>query len=181
MYLILIFILSWAKTIYLSPYIRDSNLETRKPLCMMSYEHNLIVNYLSRNSFLTQSSKSSKSIYFSFKGITFRYSDHRTISPRRYQIQVIRKSKDVFILLPGEKKYTRYNERTGFYFLRRLVKESEKSTGKEYGGKIAQKYRKQKLFQKEKRKFKKELNSLSGVSKKDLKTTVWEDLTALYM
>ena len=145
----------------------------------MSYESNLIVNYLSKNSFSTQISKSSKSIYFSFRGgINFRYSNHRTTSPRKDQIQVVRKSKGVLILLPGEKEYTWYTEKTGFYFLRRLVK---KSFPKEYCKENSQKYEKQKTFRKETRRFKRVLHSLSGTSKEGLKITVWEDLIALYM
>ena len=134
----------------------------------MSYECNLIVNYLSRNSYTIQPSKSSKSIYFYSHGITFRYSDHITISPKDNQIQVIRKAHKVLILIPGDKEYVRYNEKTGYYFLRRLVKGINKSFNSPTS-KSLKKYKKWKSLMRESREIKRYLNSLSGVSKDGFK------------
>ena len=146
--------------------IRYSNSETRKPLYMMSYESNLVVNFLHKNSILTQFSKSSKSIYFYFREISFRYSNHITYSPKERQIQIIRKSKGVWILFPGDKEFTKYNEKTGYYFLRRFIRDLGKTSG---DNKNTIRYKKWKSWDKERRRVKKFLHGLSGMSKKDLK------------
>lgn len=87
----------------------------------MSYEHNLLVNFLSKYSTDIQHSKISKSYYFYFKKLSIRYSDHKTEFLENNRIEIIRKSKQVLILLPDEIEYKTYNEKTGMYFIRRLI------------------------------------------------------------
>ena len=92
----------------------------------MSYEKNKIKYFLERNSILKIESKSTSSVYYYFKYYSVRYSNHFTqekLIPR--QLQVIRKSKEVWILVPEEIEYKKYNEKTGFYFIRKFLRESK--------------------------------------------------------
>lgn len=137
----------------------------------MSYRSNLIVTYLLKNSSLTLFSKSSRSIYFHFKGLSFRYSDHRSSSPRKDQIQVIRKASGVWILLPGEKEYIYRSEKSGLYVLRRLIRVSERPS-KDYKMGSLEKYKKWKSWDKENRKIKKYLHEILGMSIKKLPSDI---------
>ena len=79
--------------------------------------------FLDRNSLIQIPSKTTPSVYYYFKYSSVRYSNHFT--PEKTgcgQIQVIRTSKRVFILIPGESEYRILNEKTGFYLLRKLLK-----------------------------------------------------------
>lgn len=133
----------------------------------MSYERNKIKYFLERNSLIQIYSKTTSSVYYYFKYCSVRYSDHLTPSRiRTQQIQVIRTSRRVMILLPGETEYRRFNEKTGFYFLRKLLRSD--TTRKGAGEKQYQKFMKYKNRCKEKRKIRKELSSMKGHNLKTL-------------
>ena len=136
----------------------------------MSYECNPIINYMLKNSILIQCSKSSKSVYFYFRLVSFRYSDHRTSHTRHNQIQIIRKAHGVKILFPGDKEYTECSEKYGFYLIRRYLRGLEKASKRCCdGGRVSMGYRKWKIRVQESREIKRCLKGLSGVSKEGLK------------
>lgn len=128
----------------------------------MSYEKNKIKYFLERNSILKIESKSTSSVYYYFKYYSVRYSNHFTqekLIPR--QLQVIRKSKEVWILVPEEIEYKKYNEKTGFYFIRKFLRES-KTPKKIYKETKYIKFMKHKHFYIEDRKIKSFLKSIEG-------------------
>ena len=128
----------------------------------MSYEKNKIKYFLERNSISKIESKSTSSVYYYFKYYSVRYSNHFTqekLIPR--QLQVIRKSKEVWILVPEEIEYKKYNEKTGFYFIRKFLRES-KTPKKIYKETKYIKFMKHKHFYVEDRKIKSFLKSIEG-------------------
>lgn len=138
----------------------------------MSYENNRIKYYLDRNSLIQTYSKTTSSIYYYFRSFSVRYSDHITLSKlRTKQYQIIRTSKKVLIQKPEEDKYVNYNEKTGLYFLRKLVKED--IPRKDFRDVKYIKFMKNKNRNKEKRIIKKYLSDIIG---KDLKTLSIEDI-----
>ena len=114
-------------------------------------------------------SKTTPSIYYYFKYSSIRYSNHFTSEKTGCgQIQVIRMSKRVFILIPGESEYRILNEKTGFYLLRKLLKSD---LGKKSGSlkeKRYQKFMRNKRRVSESKKIDKYLKSLKGENLKTL-------------
>lgn len=135
----------------------------------MSYENNKIKYFLDRNSLIQMPSKTTPSIYYYFKYSSVRYSNHFTSEKTVFgQIQVIRTSKRVFILIPGESEYRVLNEKTGFYLLRKLLKND---LGKKSGSskeKHYQRFMKNKRRVSESKKIDKYLKSLKGENFKTL-------------
>ena len=135
----------------------------------MSYENNKIKYFLDRNSLIQMPSKTTPSIYYYFKYSSIRYSNHFTSEKIGCgQIQVIRMSKRVFILIPGESEYRILNEKTGFYLLRKLLKSD---LGKKSGSLKEKRYQKimrNKRRVSESKKIDKYLKSLKGENFKTL-------------
>ena len=135
----------------------------------MSYENNKIKYFLDRNSLIQMPSKTTPSIYYYFKYSSIRYSNHFTSEKIGCgQIQVIRMSKRVFILIPGQSEYRILNEKTGFYLLRKLLKSD---LGKKSGSlkeKRYQKFMRNKRRVSESKKIDKYLKSLKGENLKTL-------------
>lgn len=129
----------------------------------MSYENNKIKYFLNRNSLIQIPSKTTPSVYYYFKYSSVRYSNHFT--PEKTgcgQIQVIRTSKRVFILIPGESEYRILNEKTGFYLLRKLLKSDLKKKSESSKEKQYQRFMKNKRRVSESKKIDKYLKSLKG-------------------
>ena len=134
----------------------------------MSYENNKIKYFLDRNSLIQIPSKTTPSVYYYFKYSSVRYSNHFT--PEKTgcgQIQVIRTSKRVFILIPGESEYRILNEKTGFYLLRKLLKSDLRKKSGSSKEKQYKKFMKNKRRVSESKKIDKYLKSLKG---KNLRT-----------
>lgn len=134
----------------------------------MSYENNRIKHFLERNAIIKANSKSTPSVYYYFEYYNVRYSNHFThdkLIPR--QLQVIRKAKEVWILTPGEVDYRRFNEKTGFYFIRKYLK-NEKHKKKIFKETRYIKFIKQKQLYMEERKIKSFLKDLKFLYMKNL-------------
>ena len=135
----------------------------------MSYENNKIKYFLDRNSLIQMPSKTTPSVYYYFKYSSVRYSNH--FSSEKIgcgQIQVIRMSKRVFILIPGESEYRILNEKTGFYLLRKLLKSDLRKKSGSSKEKQYQKFMKNKRRVSESKKIDKYLKSLKGENFKTL-------------
>lgn len=129
----------------------------------MSYKNNKIKYFLDRNSLIQIPSKTTPSVYYYFKYSSVRYSNHFT--PEKTgcgQIQVIRTSKRVFILIPGESEYRILNEKTGFYLLRKLLKSDLRKKSGSSKEKQYKKFMKNKRRVSESKKIDKYLKSLKG-------------------
>lgn len=134
----------------------------------MSYENNRIKYFLERNAIIKANSKSTPSVYYYFEYYSVRYSNHFTQDrPIPRQIQVIRKAKEVWILVPDEVDYRRFNEKTGFYFLRKYLKEP-KHKKKIFKETRYIKFIKQKQLHTEDRKIKSFLRDLKFLCMKNL-------------
>lgn len=134
----------------------------------MSYENNKIKYFLERNAIIKTNSNSTPSSYYYFEYYSVRYSNHFTqdkLIPR--QLQVIRKAKEVWILAPGEVDYKRFNEKTGFYFLRKYLK-GEKHKKKIFKETRYIKFIKRKQLYIENRKIKSFLRDLKFLCMKNL-------------
>lgn len=134
----------------------------------MSYENNRIKYFLERNAIIKANSKSTPSVYYYFEYYSVRYSNHFTqdkLIPR--QLQVIRKAKEVWILVPGEIDYRRFNEKTGFYFIRKYLK-NEKHKKKAFNETRYTKFMRQKQLHTENRKIKSFLRNLKFLCMKNL-------------
>ena len=135
----------------------------------MSYENNKIKYFLDRNSLIQMPSKTTPSIYYYFKYSSVRYSNHFTAEKTGCgQIQVIRTSKRVFILIPGESEYRILNEKTGFYLLRKLLKSDLRKKSGSSKEKQYQIFMKNKRRVSESKKIDKYLKSLKGENFKTL-------------
>ena len=135
----------------------------------MSYENNKIKHFLNRNSLIQMPSKTTPSIYYYFKYSSVRYSNHFTSEKTLCgQIQVIRTSKRVFILIPEESEYRVLNEKTGFYFLRKLLKNNLGKKSRSSKEKHYQRFMKNKRRVSESKKINKYLKSLKGENFKTL-------------
>lgn len=134
----------------------------------MSYENNRIKYFLERNAIIKANSKSTPSVYYYFEYYSVRYSNHFTQNkPIPRQLQVIRKAKEVWILVPGEVDYRRFNEKTGFYFLRKYLK-GEKHKKKIFKETRYIKFMKQKQLHTEDKKMKSFLRDLKFLCMKNL-------------
>jgi hypothetical protein len=134
----------------------------------MSYENNRIKYFLERNALLKANSKSTPSVYYYFKYYSVRYSNHFTQDkPIPKQLQVIKKANEVWILTPEEVDYKRFNEKTGFYFLRKYLK-GEKHKKKIFKETRYIKFMKQKQLHIEERKIKSFLKDLKFLCMKNL-------------
>ena len=135
----------------------------------MSYENNKIKYFLDRNSLIQMPSKTTPSIYYYFKYSSVRYSNHFTSEKTGCgQIQVIRTSKLVYILIPGESEYRILNEKTGFYLLRKLLKSDLRKKSGSSKEKQYQRFMKNKRRVSESKKIDKYLKSLKGENLKTL-------------
>ena len=135
----------------------------------MSYENNKIKYFLDRNSLIQMPSKTTPSVYYYFKYSSVRYSNHFTAEKTGCgQIQVIRTSKRVFILIPGESEYRILNEKTGFYLLRKLLKSDLRKKSGSSKEKQYQRFMKNKRRVSESKKIDKYLKSLKGENFKTL-------------
>lgn len=134
----------------------------------MSYENNRIKHFLERNAIIKANSKSTPSVYYYFEYYSVRYSNHFTHDkPIPRQLQVIRKAKEIWILTPGEVDYRRFNEKTGFYFIRKYLK-NEKHKKKIFKETRYIKFIKQKQLYIEERKIKSFLRDLRFLYMKNL-------------
>ena len=134
----------------------------------MSYENNRIKYFLERNAIIKTNSKSTPSVYYYFEYYSVRYSNHFTQDkPIPRQLQVIRKAKEVWILVPDEAEYKRFNEKTGFYFIRKYLK-SEKHKKKLFKETRYIKFMRQKQLYTEDRKMKSFLRDLKFLCMKNL-------------
>ena len=134
----------------------------------MSYENNRIKCFLERNSILKVESKTTSSVYYYFKSFSVRYSNHVSTGITRYQqYDVVRTAERVMILPPEEKEYIRFNEKTGYYYIRRIYRDS-KIKFNAFSSKKGHKYLTTKRRQQESRKMKVCLGSLKGQSLKTL-------------
>lgn len=137
----------------------------------MSYERNKIKTFLERKALMTINSKTTPSIYYYFKDYSVRYSNHfKQDGINAGQLQVIRKSNEVWISLPGGVDYQRYNEKTGFYMLRKFLKET-KSWKKLYKDTEYARFKKRKHRYIEDKKMKAYLKSIKGT--KNLKNLIY--------
>ena len=96
----------------------------------MKYEDNKILTLLQKNSVLDLNfSKTTRSLYFYWRQISFRYSDHRTTKNKidQYSIVFWYEPLGFMIKPPDKESYSWYSEIEAYNFLRKLEKEDRKS------------------------------------------------------